>query len=90
MPSVEGNKFNFVPMLLPKIRNAFCTTEWQERIMQTVTDENGKLMTDESGNLIPPQQSKVISKDGEFTLFDGSKGHCELCGKLTCRGECFK
>ena len=34
--------------------------------------------------------SQKISKDGEFTTFDTSRGHCGLCGSLTCRGTCFK
>lgn len=34
--------------------------------------------------------SQKISKDGEFTTFDTSRGHCGLCGSFTCRGTCFK
>ena len=54
-------------------------------------DENGKpYVLDERGNHRPPMQSEVISKPGEFTIFDSSQGHCSLCGRLTCRGGCFK
>ncbi len=52
--------------------------------------ENGKFLKDEFGNKIPPSQSNKTSKDGEFTVYDSSQGHCSLCGRLTCRGGCFK
>jgi hypothetical protein len=38
----------------------------------------------------PPMQSKKTSAEGEFTTYDASRGHCGLCGRLTCRGGCFK
>jgi len=58
---------------------------------QWLTDENGKALTDERGRNIPPTtQSQKISKDGEFTIYDDSRGHCALCGSLYCRGGCFK
>lgn len=34
--------------------------------------------------------SKVVSKPGEFTVYDASKGHCPLCGSISCSGTCFK
>ena len=40
--------------------------------------------------------SKVTSKSNEFNEFkefityDTSKGHCALCGSISCRGNCFK
>lgn len=55
-----------------------------------LTDENGNLLKDELGRNVPPTQSKKISKDGDFTVFDSSNGHCGLCGSLYCRGGCFK
>ena len=70
--------------------------DWDNRIdsdengNQWLTDGNGKYLKDERGNNIPPQHSKVISKPNEFTIFDDSKGHCALCGSLTCSGRCFK
>ena len=35
-------------------------------------------------------RSEKISKDGEFTVYDSSQGHCALCGRLGCGGWCFK
>jgi hypothetical protein len=57
---------------------------------QWLTDENGKVLTDERGRNIPPTQSQKISKDGDFTIYDDSRGHCALCGSLYCRGGCCK
>lgn len=57
---------------------------------QWLKDEKGELMKDEQGKNIPPSQSRVISKPGEFTEHDTSQGHCGLCGSLYCRGNCFK
>jgi len=45
---------------------------------------------DEAGNRRPPMYSEKNSKPGEFTTYDDSQGHCGLCGRLTCRGSCFK
>lgn len=55
-----------------------------------LTDDSGKLLKDENGDNIPTSQSLKNSKDGEFTTYDDSQGHCPLCGRLTCRGNCFK
>lgn len=56
-----------------------------------LTDGNGNLLKDERGNNIPPTYtSKVISKPGEFTVYDDSQGHCGLCGSLHCKGNCFR
>ena len=57
---------------------------------QWLTDKNGRLLKDERGRDIPSRQSKKISKDGEFNIYDSSRGHCALCGDLYCRGGCFK
>jgi hypothetical protein len=54
-------------------------------------DEWGtEYVLDENGNHQVPMQSQRTSKDGEFTTYDDSRGHCGLCGSLTCRGNCFK
>lgn len=47
---------------------------------------------DEHGNKQEPPRSNVVSKDGEFRLYDDSNGHCALCGRLGCRGYgyCFR
>jgi len=63
------------------------TDEWGE---QWLIGENGELLKDEFGKNIPPMKSNIISSPNEFTVYDSSKGHCPLCGRLTCRGECFK
>ena len=57
---------------------------------QWLTDENGKLLTDERGNKIRPTISRVVSKEGDFTVYDSTKGHCALCGSRYCSGRCFK
>jgi len=55
-----------------------------------LTDENGILLSDEFGDPIAPSQSERTSKDGEFTTYDDSQGHCSLCGSISCNGGCFK
>jgi hypothetical protein len=55
-----------------------------------LTDESGNILTDEFGNKIAPTQALKNSKDGEFTTFDMSQGHCGLCGSISCHGGCFK
>ncbi len=37
---------------------------------------------------VPPPRSKRVSRD--FTTYDTSRGHCGLCGSITCNGSCFK
>jgi len=55
-------------------------------------DEYYETLYDGNGNSVRrlKMQSKVISKPGEFTIHDSSKGHCGLCGRLGCHGGCFK
>jgi len=55
-------------------------------------DKNGdRYVLDENGNRRPPSRAEPISKPGSgWTDFDTSKGHCGLCGRLTCNGGCFK
>ncbi len=65
-------------------------THTDENGNEWLTDSEGNLLTDEQGNNIVPTQSKRNSKEGEFTTYDMSKGHCGLCGRLTCTGTCFK
>lgn len=68
------------------------------RDSKVYTDENGdqwlmndgKLVRDERGNLVPTLHSRKVSEPGEFTTYDSSNGHCALCGSLTCSGNCFK
>lgn len=49
-----------------------------------------RYVLDEAGNRRPPMQSELISKPGEFGVYDTSEGHCALCGSLSCNGGCFK
>lgn len=36
-------------------------------------------------------ETVYVDPDGRwFTVYDDSEGHCPLCGRLTCRGGCFK
>lgn len=55
-----------------------------------LTDESGKVLKDERGGNIPPSQAMRNSEDGEFTTYDTSQGHCGLCGRIGCHGECFR
>lgn len=55
-----------------------------------LADENGNPLRDERNNFIPPTYADKNSKEGEFTTYDTSRGHCGLCGSLHCRGYCFK
>lgn len=55
------------------------------------TDEGGEeYVLDEDGLRRPPMQSgqRTISESG-FHVYE-SPDHCGLCGRLTCRGQCFK
>lgn len=67
-----------------------CRTYTDENGDQWLTDENGKLLKDERGDNIPTMYSRKNSKDGEFTTYDTSQGHCALCGSIRCNGGCFK
>lgn len=54
-------------------------------------DEFGEeYVLDEAGNHLPPMQTTKSEKQSGFTVYDTSKGHCGLCGILTCNGGCFK
>ena len=37
-----------------------------------------------------PMQVQRDSKPGEFSTYPTNQGHCGLCGRLTCHGECFR
>lgn len=50
---------------------------------------DGQYMIDSEGERVPGPARKN-SKEGEFTTFDTSQGHCGLCGSLHCNGRCFK
>jgi hypothetical protein len=54
-------------------------------------DENGDpyVIVQPSGERIPPPQINRIEHKG-FRTYDTNQGHCALCGRLTCRGTCFK
>lgn len=56
-------------------------------------DEWGnEYVLDEMGNHMPPMQAAPLPKKNasDWTEYDTSQGHCGLCGRLTCRGSCFK
>jgi hypothetical protein len=55
-------------------------------------DEFGtEYVLDEAGNKMPPlTTNKIESQTSGFTIYDSSRGHCALCGSLTCKGGCFK
>lgn len=55
-------------------------------------DENGDpyVVVQPSGERMPPLQTHRTETHSGFTTYDTSQGHCGLCGRLTCRGTCFK
>jgi hypothetical protein len=54
-------------------------------------DESGvPWEVDSDGHKRVPEHAEKTSQPGEFTMYDGSRGHCEFCGSLYCRGNCFK
>ena len=56
-------------------------------------DEWGKeYVLDELGNRIPPMQAIELPKKNpdDWTEYDTSQGHCGLCGRLDCKGHCFR
>lgn len=53
-----------------------------------ITDSEGRPVTDSIGNRIPGPAERLTTSG--FTHYDDSRGHCGLCGSLTCRGTCFK
>jgi len=53
-------------------------------------DSEGNPMKYPDGTPVPAQQSERVTQEGEFTLYDDSEGHCCFCGRLSCRGRCFK
>lgn len=57
---------------------------------QWLTDDNGTLLKDDFGNKIAPTQSTNRKMVNGFTIYDTTQGHCALCGKINCHGNCFK
>lgn len=56
-------------------------------------DSGKPYVLDELGNHIPPMQ--LIEKTDKsitpgWDMYDTSQGHCAFCGKLVCKGYCFK
>jgi hypothetical protein len=52
--------------------------------------DGNRYSLDERGRKITPEKAEVKSRKGGFTEYDSSRGHCGLCGRLTCNGSCFK
>ncbi len=67
-----------------------------ESIKPSVNKEIGKVIIIGTGGEFKNSRfedlfySKITSKSDEFTIHDTSKGHCGLCGSISCRGNCFK
>ena len=59
-----------------------------------LTDASGKIVTDGSGNRVPgpakPLGPPPSHPSQGYSFYDESRGHCGLCGRLTCNGRCFK
>lgn len=56
----------------------------------TVELEEGEREIGEDGvKRVPVQTKRKLVSDG-FTHYDTSGGYCAFCGRLTCRGTCFK
>ena len=53
-------------------------------------DKSGEFVTDGRGGRIPGPARAIPDPISGFTTYDSSRGHCGLCGSLTCRGSCFK
>lgn len=54
-------------------------------------DEFGReYVLDEAGNRMPPLQTNKTEDHSGFIVYDTTQGHCGLCGKLLCKGSCFK
>jgi hypothetical protein len=67
-------------------------TNTRKRGGQTIHHDKcgDEYVLDEDGNRQTPRQSRRVSRPGEFPTYDTSEGHCALCGRLGCRGGCFK
>lgn len=54
-------------------------------------DEYGtEYILDEKGNKRPPMKTSKEYTSSGFTTYNSSSGHCPLCGRLNCCGNCFK
>lgn len=53
-------------------------------------DKDGQDVRDISGDRIPGPAEVIPDPISGFTTYDSSRGHCGLCGRLTCNGDCFK
>ncbi len=59
------------------------------------TDKSGETWAiDSDGNWLTINGERIPGpperEEGVFTCYDSSRGHCGLCGRLTCTGRCFK
>jgi hypothetical protein len=61
-------------------------TDTGEIFHETVYTADGQGRTQ-----LKQQLGEFIDRTGSgFRTYDGSHGHCELCGRLGCHGSCFK
>ena len=60
-----------------------------ERGYSWLVDIHGKIIYHYNGDRIPGRPKRILTKS-KFKEYDSSQGHCNLCGRLTCRGNCFK
>lgn len=58
--------------------------------LEWLIDEHGMYLRDEKDNKIAPSQSKPSTNESGFTTYDSSRGHCGMCGSISCNGGCFK
>ncbi len=54
-----------------------------------LTDANGTIVRDDRGERIPGP-ADIEDPNAAFPLYESSRGHCAFCGRLICRGTCFK
>lgn len=66
------------------------TNKYDENGKVWLVAENGEYIYDENGNRVVGTRSRTTSKEGEFRVYDTSQGHCGLCGRIDCKGYCFK
>ena len=50
---------------------------------------DGAAVLDAEGRRVPGPAGYTLTESG-WRDYDTSRGHCGLCGRLTCRGRCCK
>lgn len=56
-----------------------------DKFWETVYDKDGKEI-----RVIKERIDAQPLDSSKFTYYDSSHGHCALCGRIICHGQCFK